>query len=89
MKNGSDVSARDIQLPGKLKFILCQNADAVGYLFRRDGDKTYISFKTDERDLATGARPEHLRNQEFILVQEEPKGSGKFIFNWDKIFINA
>ncbi|GEM_PF-576253 len=88
MKIGGDVSARDLQLPGKLKHILCQNADAVGYLFRKDGVNTIVSFKNDERDLATGARPEHLNNQEFILVQEEPKGSRKFIFNWDKIFLS-
>lgn len=89
MKTTGDVSARDLQLPGKLKHILCQNADAVGYLYRKDGINTMISFKNDERDLATGARPDHLNNQEFILVQEEPKGSRKFIFNWDKIFLSS
>lgn len=89
MKNGSDVSARDIQLPGKLKMILCQNADAVGYMSRRDGNKTMLSFKTDERDLATGARAPHLRNQEFVVVEENPANSGQFTFSWDKIFKDA
>jgi len=87
MKIGGDVSARDLQLPGKIKYILCQNADAVGYLYRKDGVNTIVSFKNDERDLATGARPEHLNNQEFVLVQEEPKGSRQFIYNWDKVFL--
>lgn len=89
MKMGGDVSARDLQLPGKLKHILCQNADAVGYIYRKDGDKTIISFKNDERDLATGARPAHLNNQEFVLVEEAPKGSRKFTYNWDKVFQSA
>lgn len=87
MKMGGDVTARDLQLPGKLKFILCQNADAVGYLYRKDGTNTIVSFKNDERDLATGARPAHLNNQEFILVEESPKGSREFIYHWDKIFL--
>lgn len=87
MKAGSDISARDLQLPGQLKHILCQNADAVGYIFRKDGVNTIVSFKNDERDLATGARPAHLNNQEFVLVEETPKGSRDFVFHWDKIFI--
>lgn len=87
MKAGGDVSARDLQLPGKLKHILCQNADAVGYIYRKDGVNTIVSFKNDERDLATGARPAHLNNQEFILVEEAPKGSREFIYHWDKIFV--
>lgn len=85
MKNGSDVSARDIQLPGKLKMILCQNADAVGYMYRKDG-QTILSFVTGERDLATGARPPHLKDQNIVLVEEK---EGKFVFNWDKVFLNA
>lgn len=86
MKQGGDVTARDLQLPGKLKYILCQNADAVGYIYRKDGTQTMVSFKNDERDLATGARPAHLNNQEFVLVEESPKGSRDFTFHWDKIF---
>ncbi len=87
MKMGGDVTARDLQLPGKLKFILCQNADAVGYMYRKDGTQTIVSFKNDERDLATGARPAHLNNQEFVLVEESPKGSREFVYHWDKIFL--
>lgn len=88
MKDGRDMSARDIQLPGKLKYILCQNADAIGFMFRRDGTNTIVSFKNDERDLATGARPAHLNNQEFVLVEEAPKGSRQFTYHWSKIFID-
>lgn len=87
IKDGRDLSARDISLPGKLKAIVCQGADAIGHLRRVDGSKTVLSFKTDERDMATGARPAHLANQEFVLVEEEPKGSRNFIFHWDKIFL--
>lgn len=86
-KDGKELSARDLQLPGKMRQIVCQNADAIGLMYRKDGCKTMISFKSDERDLATGARPAHLANQEFVLVEEEPKGSRKFVFHWDKIFL--
>lgn len=87
IKDGRDLAARDISLPGKLKAIVCQDADAIGHLRRVDGSKTVVSFKTDERDMATGARSPHLANQEFVLVEEEPKGSRNFIYHWDKIFL--
>lgn len=86
-KNGTDVSARDISLPGKLKLILCANADAIGYMYRRDGNKTMLSFKTDERDQVTGARPPHLAQKEFVIISEKEPGSREFEYGWDQIFI--
>lgn len=88
LKDGKDLSAKDIMLTGKLKFILTADCDAIGYLFR-DKDNTnqvIISFKTNERDLATGARPQHLRNQEFCLTELV---EGKFIYHWDKIYLEG
>lgn len=86
LRDGRDLSARDIALTGKLKDIICQNAQAIGYMRRADGSKTIISFKNDERDRATGARTSYLANQEFVLVEEVPAGSRNFVFHWDKIF---
>lgn len=88
IKDGRDLTARDINLTGKLREIVCSDAEAIGNM-RRDatGTKTILSFKTDEREIATGARPKHLANQEIVLVEEEPKGSHQFVFHWDKVFL--
>jgi len=68
-----------------LKTIVAAGADAIGYLFRdKENNQNIISFKSHEQDLASGARPPHLRNQEFII--SELKGN-KIITYWDKIFI--
>lgn len=79
----------------KLKNIVCAEADAIGYLFRNstNANQTILSFKTHEQDLATGARPPHLSNQEFVILElenpdyltkNEPK---RFKSGWDKVFI--
>lgn len=94
-KQGMDLKAKDISLTGKLKLIMASKADAIGFVYRnpKNVNQTLISFKTHEQDLATGARPPHLSNQEFVLLEltnpdyaekNEPK---IFIDNWDKIFI--
>jgi hypothetical protein len=86
-KDGKDLQARDIELTGKLKGMICADVDAIGYIYRskEDPTKTIVSFKTDETDLATGARPEHLRQQEFVLLEQNPDKT--FTSHWDKIFI--
>lgn len=95
-KMGKDLQAKDIQLTGKLKSIVCAEADAIGYLFRnpQNSNQTILSFKTHEQDLATGARPPHLSNQEFVILElENPdyitkNESKKFKDNWNQIFID-
>lgn len=87
IKDGVDLVARDINVTGKLKDILCSDADAIGHFRRVDGTKTILSFKTDLRDTVTGARPAHLSNQDIVIVEEEPKGSRKFVYHWDQVFI--
>ena len=87
IRDGRDLNATDIALPGKLKSIICQYTQAIGHLRRVDGTKTVVSFKSDERDLASGARPIHLANKEFVLVEENPAGSREFTFHWDKIYL--
>lgn len=82
-KNGKEVSAKDIDLTGKIRNIACSNADAIGYLYR-DGNKTVLSFVTTQ-DIICGARPEHLRNQEIVLLEEI---DGKLVSHWDKIYID-
>jgi len=82
-KEGKELMAKDIDLTGKIKSITAADMDAIGYLYRK-GNQNILSFKTSEEDLATGARPEHLRNKEIIISEMTEKG---FITHWDKIFL--
>lgn len=82
-KNGKEVSARDIDLTGKIRNIACANADAIGYLYR-EGNKTILTFKTSQ-DVICGARPEHLRDKDIVLLEYN---DGKFTHHWDEIYID-
>jgi energy-coupling factor transporter ATP-binding protein EcfA2 len=83
-KDGAVFSSMDLDLTGKLKRITSSNADAIGYLYRK-GKKNIISFKTND-EVACGARPEHLSNQEIII--SEIGENGEYITHWDKVFID-
>ena len=80
---GEMVLAANIDLTGKIKSLICANADAIGYMFRK-GDKTILSFKTSE-EVTCGARPEHLRNEEIVVSEMNDKG--ELEFHWDKIYV--
>lgn len=82
-KNGKEVSAKDIDLTGKIRNIACAGADAIGFMYR-EGNQTIISFKTTQ-EIICGARPEHLRNQEIVVLEQI---DGKFISHWDRIYID-
>ena len=75
--------AANIDLTGKIKSLICANADAIGYLFRK-GNKTILSFKTSD-EVSCGARPAHLKNEEIVLAELNAKGELKT--HWDKIYV--
>jgi hypothetical protein len=79
---GDMVMAANIDLTGKIKSLICANADAIGYMYRK-GNKTILSFKTNE-EVTCGARPDHLRNEE-IVISEMIDGVLKT--TWDKIYV--
>jgi len=83
-KGGSEFSALDLDLTGKLKRISTSQSDAVGYLYRK-GNQNILSFKTSD-EVSCGARPEHLRNKEIVI--SEMKEDGSIQSNWDKIYID-
>ncbi len=72
-KNGKEVKANDLSLTGKLREIACANSDAIGYVYRGEG-QTRISFDSTNDDTA-GSRCEHLRGLDGEL-------------DWGKIFID-
>ena len=80
---GEMVMSANIDLTGKIKSLVCANADAIGYMYRK-GNKTILSFKTNE-EVTCGARPEHLRNEELVITEMNEKG--ELQFHWDKVFI--
>jgi hypothetical protein len=70
-KAGKDLQAKDIQLIGKLKQIVCSDADAIGWMYRDAATNSNIlSFETNELDLATGARSSHLAGKHFTISQK-------------------
>jgi hypothetical protein len=80
---GEMVMSANIDLTGKIKSLICANADAIGYMYRK-GNKTILSFKTND-EVTCGARPEHLRNEEIIISEMNEKG--ELTFHWDKIYV--
>jgi hypothetical protein len=83
IKLGKELQAKDIDLTGKLKQIVCRDMDAIGYLYRK-GNQAIVSFQSHEQDLIVGARPKHLRNKEIVL--SELGEHGDFIFHWNDIY---
>lgn len=80
--DAKEVSATEVDLTGKIKSLVCSKADAIGFLYRKDG-KTIITFKTSDT-ITCGARPEHLRNQEIVVAEQQE--DGKIVVDWSKIY---
>jgi len=68
------IDINELNLTGKLKNELMSAADAIGFVFREEGELK-ISFKTGSDNTQTGSRCPHLANQ--VLD-----------FNWNNIFID-
>jgi len=79
---GEMVMAANIDLTGKIKSLICANADAIGYMYRK-GNKTILSFKTND-EVTCGARPDHLRNEEIVITEMV---DGVLTTTWDKVFV--
>lgn len=79
---GEMVMSANIDLTGKIKSLICANADAIGYMYRK-GNKTILSFKTNE-EVTCGARPEHLRNEEIVISEMI---DGELKTSWEKVFV--
>lgn len=80
--NGKEMNQRGLDLSGKTPGIICSKSDAIAYLYRKD-DQTIANFKSAE-SLIVGARSEHLKNKEIVLLELDEKG--EFISHWDQIF---
>lgn len=87
-KKGKDVSAKDLDLTGKIRNITTSDADAIGYVYRdmEDSSNMRITFVSDE-SVMCGSRCEHLRGQDFVLTESDDNGN-IINNNWNKIFID-
>lgn len=81
-QNGEELSEMALDLVGKLSAIICGEADAVGYLYRK-GNETHISFKGGDGTIKE-ARAPHLRGQDIIIATGNEDGT--ITTYWDKIY---
>lgn len=81
---GKEVNAADVDLTGKIKSLICANADAIAYMTREEDNKTVLNFQTSDT-IICGARPDHLKNQQIVIAEMQENGTLKT--NWDKIYI--
>ena len=82
-KDGAEVTAKEIDLVGKLGKILCGLADAVGYVYRK-GNETHISFVGGADDTIMEARAKHIANKDIIIAIGDDDGN--ITTYWDKIY---
>lgn len=81
-KNGEETSAKDLDLTGKMKQMLCADVDGIGILIR-DENKCYLSFETSD-EIICGARPSHLKNKKILLSEMTDKGLKTY---WNNVFL--
>lgn len=82
-KDGEEVTAKEIDLVGKLGKIICGMADAVGYMYRK-GNETHISFKGGMDDTIMEARAKHIAGKDLVIATGNEDGS--LTTYWDKIY---
>lgn len=83
-----EVKEDNLDLVGKLRNLVCADADAVGYMFRgTEGEKSAlrISFKTSD-NTAAGSRLNHLKGQLITLSTLENEEEHIYDTHWDRIF---
>lgn len=80
---GTEVNEIAIDLAGKLGDILCGEADAIGYVYRKKNE-TIISFEGGEGTVRE-ARANHLRGKKIVVAESDDDNN--ITFNMDKIFL--
>ena len=82
-KDGQEVSAKEIDLVGKLGRIVCGMADAVGYVYRKENE-THISFKGGVGETIMEARAHHIAGRDVIIATGNEDGT--ITTYWDRIY---
>lgn len=85
LKNGQNISTKDLDIVGKCKLRLLRDVQASGIMYRSDVNTVKVSFVSDERDLTTKSRCAHLANKEFTMSTLNPE-TGELTAYWNLIF---
>lgn len=82
-KEGEELSEMSLDLVGKLANIICGEADAVGYVYRKKNE-THISFEGGDNSVRE-ARAPHLRGKNIVIAESDENNDIKVY--WDKIYL--
>ena len=82
-KEGEELSEMSLDLVGKLANIICGEADAVGYVYRKRNE-THISFEGGDKSVRE-ARAPHLRGKNIVIAESDENNDIKVY--WDKIYL--
>lgn len=82
-KEGEELSEMSLDLVGKLANIVCGEADAVGYVYRKKNE-THISFEGGDNSVRE-ARAPHLRGKNIVIAESDDNNNIKVY--WDKIYL--
>lgn len=82
-REGEELSEMSIDLTGKLGDILCGEADAIGYVYRKKNE-TIISFEGGDNTIRE-ARAEHLRGKKITVATSDE--NNKVTVDMTKIFL--
>lgn len=80
---GQEMSEMALDLTGKLGDILCGEADAIGYVYRKKNE-TIISFEGGENNIRE-ARAEHLRGKKIVVATSDENNN--ITVDMTKIFL--
>lgn len=83
-KEGEELSEMALDLVGKLGDIVCGEADAVGYVYRKKNE-TIISFEGGDNSVRE-ARAPHLRGKKIVIA--ESNENNVINVHWDKIYLD-
>lgn len=81
-KEGEELSEMALDLVGKLGDIVCGEADAVGYIYRKKNE-TIISFEGGDNTIRE-ARAPHLRGQKIVIAESD--SDNNITVHWDRIY---
>lgn len=82
-KEGEELSEMSLDLVGKLANIICGEADAVGYVYRKKNE-THISFEGGDNSVKE-ARAPHLRGKNIVIAESDENNN--ISVYWDKIYL--
>lgn len=82
-KDGEELSEMALDLVGKLGDIVCGEADAVGYVYRKKNE-TIISFEGGDNTIRE-ARAPHLRGKKIVIADSDENNN--VTVHWDRIYL--